>query len=105
MDHQRFEDITRLAANGPDRRNMLKLAGAAAVAGIAGFLARADDADAKMLVVNILNVGNNLTTQVLVRAKTTRGARKVATQICAAVDQINVNLGLGTTLFCEYPGQ
>jgi len=35
MDTQKFDAITRLAVTAPDRRNMLRLAGAAAVAGTA----------------------------------------------------------------------
>jgi hypothetical protein len=105
MDDQRFDSITRLAANGPDRRNMLKLAGVAAIAGTAGFLGHVDEAEAKMLTVIITNVLNDLSTQVLVKNKTARGARREAAQICAAVEQINADLSLGTILLCEYPGQ
>ncbi len=82
MDDQRFDSIMRLAAHGPDRRNMLKLAGAAAVVGTAGFLAHAEDAE----------------------AKTMRGARKVAAQICAAVEAMN-SLGSNGSFTCTYPGQ
>ncbi len=102
MDDERFDAISRLAANVPDRRNILKLAGAAAVAGIGGFLTRADDAEAKAVAVTITNLLNNLSIQVLARAKTGRGARKVAAQICAAVEQIITTLVGGDVLDCVY---
>ena len=105
MDDQRFDAITRLAANLPDRRNMLKLAGAAAVAGTAGFLVHAEDAEAKAVAVTIRNWLNDQSIQVLATAKTGRGARKVAAQICAAVKQINTILDEGDFLICLYPGQ
>lgn len=107
MDHQRFDAISRLAANAPDRRNMLKLAGAAAVASTAGFLVHAEDAEAKAVAVTITNVINNLSVQVLARAKTGRAARKVAAQICAAVEQMN-SLSSPNSTFqftCTHPGQ
>ena len=107
MDHQRFDAISRLAATVPGRRNMPKLAGTAAVGGIGGFLAGADDAEAKTLEVNIHNIRNDQSRQVVVRAKTGRSARKIAAHICRAVDQININSFLtdGNTLECTYPGQ
>jgi hypothetical protein len=107
MDDQRFDGITQLAAHGPGRRNMLKLAGVAAVAGTAGFLAHAEDAEAKMLGVTITNVLNGLSIKYLVKNKTARGTRMEAAQICAVVEQMN-QLSAGGSTFqftCTYPGQ
>ena len=94
MDTQRFDAITRLAANAPDRRNMLKLVGAAAVAGTAGFLARADDAEAALVTIVITDVLNNLSIDVDVKNN------NVAVQVCAVVDVISSDL-LGDQLTCE----
>jgi hypothetical protein len=86
MDSQRFDAITKLAANAPDRRNMLKLAGAAALLGTAGFLSRADDAEAALIKVVVTNVLNDLTVDIDVRNN------NVAVQICALVSDINAIL-------------
>ena len=94
MDSQKFDAITRLAANTPDRRNMLKLAGAAAVLSTAGLLARSDDAEAALITVVITNVLNDLSVDVDVHNN------KVAVQICAVVNLINTILD-GQTLTCE----
>ena len=107
MDHQRFDAISQLAAHGPDRRNMLKLAGAAAVAGTAGFLAHAEDAEAAVVTVTITNF-TGPSTDVAARGTTTRRARNVAAQICAAVKKMNSLSGTGGSVFgftCTYPGQ
>jgi hypothetical protein len=94
MDSKNFDAITRLAANAPDRRNMLKLAGAAAVLSTAGLLARSDDAEAALINVVITNVLNDLSVDVDVHNN------KVAVQICAVVNLINTILD-GQTLTCE----
>ena len=94
MDTQKFDAITRLAANAPDRRNMLKFVGAAAVAGTAGFLARSDDAEAALLKVVITNVLNNLSVDVNVQNN------NVAVQVCAVVQALNTILLQGDSLTC-----
>ena len=93
MDSQRFDAITRLAANAPDRRNMLKLVGAAAVAGTAGFLARADDAEAALVTVVITNLLNNLSVDIDVKNN------NVAVQVCAVIEALNSPIG--TSLTCN----
>ena len=95
MDNQQFDTITRLAAKAPDRRKALKLAGAAALLGTAGFLSRSDDAGAKLITVVITNLLNNLSVDIDVRNN------KVAVQICAAVDALNTTLVGGDVLHCE----
>ena len=95
MDTQRFDAITRLAANAPDRRNALKLAGAAALLGTAGFLSRSDDAEAALITVVITNLLNNLSVDIDVRNN------NVAVQICAAVELLNTELFDVDTLRCE----
>jgi hypothetical protein len=104
VDDQHPDSVARLAASPPDRRRMLKLAGAAAVAAAAGFLARAEDAEARQLAVTITNLVNNLSVQSLVRDKTARGARRAAAQVCAAVEQMN-SLQSCAQYACIYPGQ
>ena len=94
MDSQKFDAITRLAANAPDRRNMLKLAGAAAVLGTTGFLGRPDNAAALITVV-ITNVLNNLSVDVDVQNN------NVAVQVCAAVELLNTTLVGRNRLTCE----
>ena len=86
MDSKNFDAITRLAANAPDRRNMLKLAGAAAVLSTAGLLSRSEDAEAALITVVIADVLNNLSVDVDVKNN------KVAVQVCAAVEAINTIL-------------
>ena len=97
MDTQKFDAITRLAANAPDRRNMLKLAGAAAVLGTAGLLARPDDAEAALVTIVITDVLNELSVDIDVRNN------NIAVQVCAVIQALNVAPpdGLGTTLTCE----
>ncbi len=92
VDHQRFAAITRFAANVPDRRNMLKLAGAAAVASMAGILARADEAEAKKLTVRIRNEETDQSIFVDVKNKDKRRARAEARKICAVVERIDTEL-------------
>ena len=94
MDTQKFDAISKLAANAPDRRNMLKLVGAAAVAGTAGFLARSDDAEAALVTIVITDVLNDLSIDVDVKNN------NVAVQVCAVVDVISSDL-LGDQLTCE----
>ena len=88
MDNRRFDAITRLAGASPDRRGALKLAGVAALLGTAGFLSRSDDTEAALLTVVIANSLNDV---IEVNVKN----NNVAVQICAVVQDINVNL-LGT---------
>ena len=94
MESQNFDAITRLAANAPDRRNMLKLVGAAAVAGTAGFLARSDDAEAALITVVITNVLNNLEVNIPVQNN------NVAVQVCAAVDLLTAQGLVDEDLTC-----
>jgi hypothetical protein len=86
MDTQKFDAITKLAANAPDRRNMLKLVGAAAVAGTAGFLARADNAEAALVTIVITDVVSGISIPIEVKNN------NVAVQVCAVVDDINVGI-------------
>ena len=98
MDTHKFDAITRLVANAPDRRNMLKLVGAAAVAGTAGFFARSDDAEAARVRVVIKNVltGDHFNMDVQ--------NIKAANQVCAQVFQTNIILTFtcgNDTLQCD----
>jgi len=93
MDTQKFDAITRLAANAPDRRNMLKLVGAAAVLGTAGFFSRADDTEAALVTIVITNLLNNLSIDVNVKNN------NIAVQVCAVINALNVPIG--TSLTCE----
>jgi hypothetical protein len=86
MDNQRFDAITRLAATSPDRRGALKLAGAAALLGTAGFLSRSDDAEAALVTVVITNLLNNLSVSIPVQNN------NVAVQVCAIVSDVNAIL-------------
>ena len=95
MDSQRFDAITRFAANAPDRRNMLKLVGAAAVAGTAGLLARADVAEAALVTVVISNVLNDLSISIPVQNN------NVAVQVCAIVEALTVDVLTVDQLKCE----
>ena len=90
MDTQKFDAITRLAATAPDRRSALKLAGAAAVLGTAGFLSRSDDAGAVVTIV-ITNLLNNLSVDVDVQNN------KVAVQICAVINALGTSIGAELT--------
>ncbi len=94
MGNQSFDAITRLAANAPDRRNMLKLVGAAAVAGTAGFFARSDDAEAGLVTIVVTNLLNNNSVDIDVRKN------KVAVQVCAIVNLLNTIL-VDQTLTCR----
>ena len=94
MDNQRFDAITRLAANSPDRRNMLKLVGAAAVAGTAGFLAHSNDAEAALVTIVVTDVLNNLSVDIDVKNN------NIAVQVCAAVGVISEEL-LDGSLTCD----
>lgn len=93
MDNQRFDAITRLAATAPDRRSALKLAGAAAVLGTAGFLSRSDDAEAALVTIVITNLLNNLSVDVDVKNN------NIAVQVCAVIQALNANVG--TDLTCD----
>ena len=86
MDSKNTDAITKLAATAPDRRNMLKLAGAAALLGTAGFVSRSDDAEAALITVVITDVLNNLSVDVDVKNN------KVAVQVYAAVEATNTIL-------------
>ena len=95
MDKQRFDAITRLAATSPDRRGALKLAGAAALLGTAGFLSRSDDAEAALVTVVITNLLNGLSISVPVQNN------NVAVQVCAIVELLNTDVGLSESLRCD----
>ncbi len=88
MDNKNFDAITRLAANAPDRRGALKLAGAAALLGTAGFLSRADDAEAALITVVITN------TDILTDNTIDIDVRNinVALQVCAVINDVNAIL-------------
>ncbi len=94
MDTQKFDAITRLAANAPDRRNMLKLVGAAAVLGTAGFFSRADDTEAALVTIVITNLLNGLSVDVDVKNN------NIAVQVCAVINALNAGAGIGTNLTC-----
>jgi hypothetical protein len=93
MDSKNFDAITKLAANASDRRNMMKLAGAAALLGTAGFVTRSDDAEAALVTIVITNLLNNLSVDVDVRNN------NVAVQVCAVVEALNSQIG--TSLTCD----
>jgi hypothetical protein len=93
MDTQKFDAITRLAGTAPDRRSALKLAGAAALLGTAGFLSRSDDAAALVTVIitdSLVEI-DDITVEV--------NNNKVAVQICAIVEVLDADL-LGNRLTC-----
>ena len=87
MNVQQFDAITRVAAEAPDRRNVLKMVGAAAVASVAGAVgsraASAGHRDGHGTLVSIGDVlsGNEIT--VVVKNV------NVAVQVCAVVQDIN----------------
>jgi hypothetical protein len=93
MDSKNFDAITKLAANASDRRNMMKLAGAAALLGTAGFVTRSDDAEAALVTIVITNLLNNLSVDVDVKNN------NVAVQVCAVVQALNSPIG--TSLTCD----
>ena len=92
MDSHRFDAITRVAANAPDRRNVLKLLGGAVAAGLAGIVARPDEAEAALVNIIITDVLNNVLVNVEVKNN------NVAVQICAVVELLDD--ALGTDLTC-----
>jgi hypothetical protein len=94
MDSKNFDAITKLAANASDRRNMMKLAGAAALLGTAGFVSRSDDAEAALVTVVITNLLNGLHIDVDVKNN------NVAVQVCAVVDALSTSIGL-PALTCD----
>ena len=95
MDNQRFDAISRLVATSPDRRGALKLAGAAALLGTAGFLSRSDDAEAALVTVILTNVLNNFTVSIPVQNN------NVAVQVCAIVDALNLQVLTVDQLTCQ----
>jgi hypothetical protein len=95
MEKQHFDTLTRLAAQGPDRRNLLKLVGAAAVAGVAGAAVRTEEAEAQGLITAVVIVSRSLNDLVDVEVKN----NNIAVQVCAVVDVLSTEL-LGGDLTC-----
>jgi D-aminopeptidase len=97
MNVEQFDTITRFAAEAPDRRNVLKMVGAAAVASVAGAVgsgaAEARHKDGHGTLVNIeldviddVVIGDILSDNVItVVVKNVN----VAAQVCAVVQDIN----------------
>jgi len=94
MDSQRFDAITRVAASTPDRRNMLKMLGGAAVAGVAGVVALPHAADAALITIVVTDVLNNLSVDVDVKNN------NIAVQVCAVVEVLSTKFFDGN-LTCE----
>jgi hypothetical protein len=94
MDSQRLDAITRFAANAPDRRNMLKLVGAAAVASVVGAASRSEEAEAGLITAVVI-VSRSLNDLVDVTVKN----NNIAVQVCAVVDVLSTEL-LGGDLTC-----
>ena len=88
MDTQKFDAITRFAAKAPDRRNMLKMVGAAALAGVAGAALRDDEAEAQGLITLVVIVSDSLNDVVDVEVKN----NNIAVQVCAVVDVLSTEL-------------
>ncbi len=94
MDNHRFDAITRVAGSAPDRRNMLKLLGGAAVAGVAGVAVRPDTAEAALVTIVVTDVLNNLLVDIDVKNN------NIAVQVCAVVDVLSAEL-FSDNLTCE----
>jgi hypothetical protein len=110
MGTQQFDGITRLAANAPDRRNMLKVVAAAALTGVAGAALRPEDGLAHeknnnnkrhqnrqhgLVNVVITDVLNNLSITIPIKGN------NVAVQVCAVVEAIDVDLLALNALRCD----
>jgi hypothetical protein len=95
MNVQQFDTITRFAAEAPDRRNVLKMVGAAAVASVAGAVgsgaAEARHKDGHGTLVNIDLDVDDVIGDVLSDNTITVVVKNVnvAAQVCAAVGEIN----------------
>jgi hypothetical protein len=94
MVNQSFDALTRLAAQAPDRRNMLKLVGAAAVAGVAGAVSRSEEAEAGLITAVVI-VSKSFNDFVDIEVKN----NNIALQVCAVVDVLSAEL-LGDDLTC-----
>jgi hypothetical protein len=94
MEKHHFDTLTRLAAQVPDRRNLLKLVGAAAVAGVAGAAVRSEEAEAGLITAVVI-VSKSLNDLVDVEVKN----NNIAVQVCAVVDVLSTEL-LGDDLTC-----
>ena len=88
MDTQKFDAITRLAANAPDRRNMLKLVGAAAVASVAGAALRSDEAEAQGLINLVVIFSRSFNDFIDIEVKN----NNIAVQVCAVVEVLSADL-------------
>lgn len=84
MNVQQFDTITRVAAEVPDRRKVLKLVGAAAVASVAGAIGSGvtEARDRALIIIGDVLSGNEVEVEVK--------NNNVALQVCAVIQDINV---------------
>ena len=94
MNEQPTDSVSPVEESASDRRHVLKVLGGASALGLAGLVARPEQADAALVNIVIVDVLNDLSVTIPIKNN------NVAVQVCAAVDVLSAEL-LEGNLTCE----